>query len=278
MPTIQNLKKKLKVINSTKKMTQAMKTASSVKFSKLSSIYSDYSNYENQCRCMYKVCNSDLKSAFLPENSEAPHLYILISSNKGMCGSFNNELFSFFEKILTNQSETPVIICCGKKAKGYLNSKKIPFYKGFVFPDIPSYHDACELFGEIKELMKSEKVSDVKVIYPKYLNMINQSPECENLFVFREDTAETEEPLFIPDKQTVILGTCEKIIVSILYRKILETALGAQAATLITMRSAFDTACDYNTQLKTQINRMRQGQVTADVIEISSEYSMKEDE
>ena len=70
----------------------------------------------------------------------------------------------------------------------------------------------------------------------------------------------------------------KKIFVSILYKKVLEAALGAQAATLTTMRSAYDTACEYCVLLETQINRIRQGQVTADVIEISAEYSTKEDE
>ena len=81
--------------------------------------------------------------------------------------------------------------------------------------------------------------------------------------------------MFVPDRQTVILSTAERVLVSILYKKMLETALGAQAATLTTMRSAYDTACEYSAQLETQINRMRQSQVTADVIENSSDFSME---
>ena len=62
------------------------------------------------------------------------------------------------------------------------------------------------------------------------------------------------------------------------FEAVSETALGAQAATLTTMRSAYDTACEYSAQLEMQINHQRQSQVTADVIEISSEYTMKEEE
>ena len=56
-----------------------------------------------------------------------------------------------------------------------------------------------------------------------------------------------------------------------MYEVLLETALGAQAATLMTMRSAYDTATEYSDQLETQINRLRQSAVTADVIETSGE-------
>jgi F0F1-type ATP synthase gamma subunit len=75
----------------------------------------------------------------------------------------------------------------------------------------------------------------------------------------------------------VIKNTAEKIFLCVLYKRVLETALGAQAATLTAMRSAYDTACEYSTKLETEMNRKRQSQVTADVIEISSEFSMKGD-
>lgn len=278
MPTIQNLKKKLQVILSTRKLTQAMKTASTVKYSKLSSLYSDYEKYEEQCNRMYLSYRKDFNSVFSVKNPDAPVLYILFSSNKGMCGSFNTELISFFENILREQENKPVIICCGKKGKDYLDGKKISYSKSYIFSDVPSYSDACGLFADIKDMLENGKISAVKTVYPQYRNMMMQSPVCDDLFTFDEVAAECEEPLFVPDRQTVINRTAEKILVSILYKRILETALGAQAATLTTMRSAYDTACEYAAQLETEINRKRQSQVTADVLEISSDYSKKGEE
>lgn len=273
MPTIQNLKKKLQVILSTRKLTQAMKTASTVKYSKLSALYSDYEKYEEQCNRMYRNYRKDFNSVFSVKNPDAPILYIVMTSNKGMCGSFNTELISFFENIFRKQETEPVILCCGKKGKDYLDSKKIPYSKSYIFSDIPSYQDACGLFDNIRKLMENGKISSVKIIYSQYQNMMKQSPVCEDLFTLDKESAESEEPLFVPDKQTVINQTAEKILISILYKKILETALGAQAATLTTMRSAYDTACEYSAQLETEINRKRQSQVTADVLEVSADYS-----
>lgn len=278
MPTIQNLKKKLQVILSTRKITQAMKTASTVKYAKLSALYSDFAKYEEQCSSMYKTYRDDINSLFSPKNPDAPVLYIVLSSNKGMCGNFNTDLLLFFDNILRKQNVNPVVFCCGKKGVEYLDNKKIPYNEVFVFDDIPSFSVASELFEKTMQLIKNGAVSDVKIVYPKYINTMKQCPVCEDLLSFDSGTPKGEEPLFVPDKQTVMNSTAEKILVSILYKKILETALGAQAATLTTMRSAYDTACEYSTQLEMQINRKRQSQVTADVIEISSEYSMTEEE
>ncbi len=279
MATIQTLKKKLQVILSTRKITKAMKTASTVKYSKLSALYLDCEKYEEQCRRMYESFRNDINSVFSLKNPDAPVLYILLTSDKGMCGSFNTELTGFFGKILKEQDCTPKIIVCGKKGTDYLDIKKVAYYKSYLFSDVPSYSDAYELFDEVKKLIENGEISSVKIVYPKYLNMMMQKPVCEDLFSFDDGTkAEGEEPLFVPDRQTVIQCTAEKVLISILYKKILETALGAQAATLTTMRNAYDTACEYSAQLEIQINRKRQSQVTADVIEISSEYAMKEEE
>ena len=275
MPTVQNLKKKLQVILSTRKLTQAMKTASTVKYAKLSALYSDYEKYEAQCNRMYQTYRKDINSVFPIKNQDAPVLYILLSSNKGMCGSFNTELLSFFDNLISKKEKKPVILCYGKKGREYLDNKKIPYSEAFVLEDVPSYADGCELFERVKKLIEAGEISAVKIVYPRYRNMMKQSPVCVDLFSYDEGIAEGEGPLFVPDRQTVILSTAERVLVSILYKKMLETALGAQAATLTTMRSAYDTACEYSAQLETQINRMRQSQVTADVIENSSDFSME---
>ena len=115
------------------------------------------------------------------------------------------------------------------------------------------------------------------MVYPEYTNMIKQTPVCKDLFNYEETQSSTEVPLFVPDRDTVIKNIAEKIFMSVLYKRVLETALGAQAATLTAMRSAYDTACEYSSKLETEMSRKRQSQVTADVIEISSEFTMKGD-
>jgi F-type H+-transporting ATPase subunit gamma len=107
--------------------------------------------------------------------------------------------------------------------------------------------------------------------------MIKQVPVCKDLFAYEKGDTEVENPIFVPDRETFIKNTAEKIFMSVLYKRVLETALGSQAATLTAMRSAYDTACEYSAKLEIEMNRKRQSQVTADVIEISSEFSMKGD-
>ncbi|MBO4941532.1 MAG: F0F1 ATP synthase subunit gamma [Clostridia bacterium] len=273
MPTVQSLKKKLNTIHSTTKLTRAMKTASTVKFAKISGIYAEYEKYAGEYLNLYRNYRSEFNSVFPCTNPDAPCCFVVIASNRGMCGSFNTELFSFFSNI----EEKGIIISCGKKAAEYFERKGIETEKNFVFEDMPSQKQVKELFEYICTLMAEGKISSVKTVYPKYTNMIKQKPICRDLFTFDEGKTEAKELVFVPDRDTVIKNTAEKIFLSVLYKRVLETALGAQAATLTTMRSAYDTACEYSAKLETEMNRKRQSQVTADVIEISSEFSMKGD-
>ncbi len=250
-----------------------MKTASTVKYSKLSGIYGEYERYADGHLRLYESYRSEFDSVFRPSDPDAPCCYVVITSNKGMCGAFNTELLSFFSSIY----ERGTVISCGKKAAEYFEKKGIETEKGFVFDDIPSYEQVKELFSYLCLLMSEGKISSVKTVYPEYTNMIKQAPVCRELFSFDGEGEAGETPLFIPDRETVIKNTAEKIFLCILYKRVLETALGAQAATLTAMRSAYDTACEYSAKLETEMNRKRQSQVTADVLEISSEFTMKGD-
>ena len=97
MATVQSLKKKLQVIRSTRKLTQAMKTASTVKYSKLSTLYGNYEKYEQQCSRLYEAYRKDFNSVFHLSDTDAPVCYVVMAGNKGMCGAFNSELLLFFD-------------------------------------------------------------------------------------------------------------------------------------------------------------------------------------
>lgn len=273
MATVQNLKKKLQVIRSTGKLTQAMKTVSTVKYSKLCNLYSAYEKYVGSCTELYETYGKEFNESFSFVNPDAPVCYVLIGANKGMCGGFNTELLNFFASTIAKEKGDTVIIGCGKKAQAFLQSKELEAQSIFIFEDIPTYEKSSELFLTLRELIESGKISTVKTVYQSYVNMMIQKPVCKELFSFEKEGRETEGPLFVPDKATFIKNSADRIFISILHKRILESALGAQAATLITMRSAYDTACEYAAGLETEINRKRQSQVTADVLEISSEYS-----
>ncbi len=273
MPAIQVLKKKLRGIQSTQKISKAMKTISSIKISQLTSIYNNYNEYGNQCEKLYDEYKSDLLNALPPINEDAPVCYIVITSNKGLCGGFNSDLLKFANEEIKKINKDYILIACGKQSINYFNNKHIEYEKSFIFNDIPDYSEANTLLNYIIELRKSQKISSVRVVYQKYSNMMKQTPYVQELFCDDDIKQGENHTLLMPDKQMVIENVAPTVFQSIFYKLLLEVALGANASTLMTMRSAYDTATEYCMQLESEINRQRQSAVTADVLETASEFT-----
>ena len=278
MPTEQVLKKKLKGVTTTRKISKAMKTAATVKYSQLSAVHSGYSEYATQCRNLYENCRDDFLKVFRSDKANGPICYIIMASNKGMCGNFNADLFNYAENIISEEKSEKEIILCGEKTISYFKNKGYKSVREYVFNDVPKFSEAKSFYDDLRNLISEKEYSSVKIVYPQYVNMVRQYP-CEKELFNSENTKnnDTSDVLFIPDKETVIKESAEKIITSMLYGFILETAIGAQAATVMSMRSAYDTAVEYEGKLESEINRKRQSRVTADVIETFAEYFREEE-
>ena len=269
MLAIQGLKKQLRGIRSTRKLTKAMRTVSTVKFSRLNEIQNEYSKYGKLCRGVLEQYGSFFKDVFREVNPQAPSMVFVITSNKGLCGKFNAEILHFAEEKV-KAMDSVYLAACGRKAVQYFKGKEIPFEKGYALQDIPKYEKSNEILEDILALRQEGKVSQVYIIYPEYVNMMNQVPKMCSLFPENEGE-DSSNILFLPDQETVNEKVAKLVLRALFHQFILETALGAQAATLMTMRSAYDTATEYYEELEGEINRMRQSAVTADVIETSAE-------
>lgn len=146
------------------------------------------------------------------------------------------------------------------------------FEKEFSFNDVPSFADAERLLAYLSSLADGRQDYVVKLVYPEYVNTLTQKPASELIVLNPSGAAASDDGyIFIPggDKSAKVLQ--EKGVRSVVYGTILKAAIGAQAATLMTMRSAFDTAEEYSEAIEGEIRRLRQSEVTADVIETSSE-------
>ena len=278
MPTEQVLKKKLKGVVTTRKITKAMKTAATVKYSQLNAVYSGYSEYATQYRNLYDSFKNEFFQVFCSGAHDGPVCCVIMASNKGMCGTFNSELFNYAQNLLLSEKKETELILCGEKTISYFKDNGYNSVRDYAFNDVPQLSEAKEFYGDLCMLLKEKAYSCVKIIYPRYVNMVKQVPCVKELFNCGSNvqSVDTSDTLFVPDKETIIKISAEKIVTSMLYGFILETAIGAQAATVMNMRSAYDAAVEYEEQLESEINRKRQSRVTSDVIETFAEYFREE--
>ena len=276
MATLRELRKRLASISITKQLAGAMKTVSAAKYAKIETVLTRYKPYAEACRTLTEVYGGAM-SSFLPcVHPEAPTLYIVLSSNRGLCGGYNSELFRYVDEVLSSADKPYLLLACGKIAQGRYGDRAAETY---TLPDVPDFADCLPLFDRIRALYTGGEISAVTFLYEHFQNMLTQTPCARTVLPFDapSPTAESggvgdtpSDMLFYPDRETVLSSACLSLLHVSLYSVLLEAAAGAQAATLIAMRSANDNAAESIARLEIDISRKRQAEVTSSVIETAS--------
>lgn len=270
MASLRDLKKRLKGVQTTGQLAGAMKTVSTAKYARVSAVTTAYTPYAEACRAMFDTVGGN--TGALEKDSGAKPLYLLISGNRGLCGGYNSELESYFYSHIVSSEGEKLFAACGKTAIDYCREKGIALEAEFRISDVPSFTESKAVSDGMKDLFKRRDVSSVSFVCQNYINMLKQVPSVIHFL-----PAENGEGIgdggfiYIPDAATVRDALAESCLDVDMYSLLLRCATGAQAATMMAMRSAFDNANESAATLETAINRRRQAEVTARVIETASD-------
>lgn len=279
MPSLRELKKHRRSIAVTEQLAGAMRTVSAAKLSQVSAALEGYRPYADSCATMLSRFGGAVSEAMPCIAPEAPVCYVIFSSNRGLCGGYNITLLEYADSVLKSEERPYRLIVCGKAAASYLAERDltgcIDCDTSHILSDVPTADSCLELCDLLCGMYKSGEVSAVYLIYQSFVNMLTQEPTVRRLLplTVEEDVNSERERdvLFVPDRETVIAGFCTCLVNATFYSTALEAASGAQAATLMAMRSAYDNARETSAELDTEIGRKRQSEVTAGVLETASD-------
>ena len=174
MAGLQQLRKRLKSIRATGQLAEAMRTAATIKYSRVSKVREEFTPYAGGSADMlsllgrFGICRE--ADRISPKNC-----LVLFGSNRGLCGGFNAERFRFMDRALAAEDETPHIISCSRKASAYLREHSLA-YEEFILSDVPDYEETHALCEHLKKLYTTGAVNRVRLIYQSYRNMLSQEP------------------------------------------------------------------------------------------------------
>ena len=272
MASLQNLKKHLQSIRTTGQLAGAMKTVSAAKYSKISALQASYASYASAARELRERFGDAFQAALPCANPEAPDCFVILSSNRGLCGGYHAELFSYTAKLLREHDRPYVSVTCGKMAEHWFAAKKLAVSRAYPLPDVPAYGDVRELAEDLLTGYREGEIASVRLVYQHFQNMLTQTPGVDVLLPFGAAEAGdpvASDPLCLPDRDTVARAAGLTCYRSGIYAAVLEAVSGAQAATMMAMRAAYDNAEDSSALLESELSRRRQSEVTAGVIETS---------
>lgn len=264
MITQRDLKNKLKSVNITQKLSDAVKSISAAKYYRINSAYNDFLPYAQALNDLSRT----ITDPYAGRTSSGKKCFVVISSNRGLCGGYNTNLFNFFKTLIEGKNN-PLVIACGRRGIDVLSSNNIKIKKSFVFSDIPSYSES-KAFGEyLINLYASGEAGEIIMVYQKFKNILVQTPEFKTLLPLNFETGEEDEYTFYPGKEEVEKALFEKVIKNQVHFFLMEWARGVNAATMTAMRTSSDNAKKLKADLELTLNRKRQSSVTSGVTETS---------
>jgi F-type H+-transporting ATPase subunit gamma len=275
---LSDIKRRIKSVNSTEHITNAMKLVSTAKLRKAKATFEKTREYFHFItESIEEIFNSsaDIPEKYLPGNREIKTTcYIIISSCRGLCGGFNTNIIKAAEKEILADPEMPVIVAVGSRAKEYFEKRCYNIHSEYCAPpENISFLETKEISRPIIEMYDDGTVDEVVLIYTSFLSTMEQKVKTVTLLPFSiehsPDVIKTEKAVeYEPSVEEVFNYLVPKYVEVMIYGAIVESATCEHAARRIAMESATDNAREMLSDLSLYYNRARQASITREIVEI----------
>ena len=288
MPNLKELKNRIASVKSTKKITSAMKMVAASKLRRAqelaesSRVYADSLAFILSSLAGKTTNNSDLPEILTGRENPKTTLLVVNSSDRGLCGGFNSNLFRNAKNWIAQQQaqgKSVKLMTVGKKAASFYRRSELDVIAGF--DDLASNDRQLQVAEEVKnkivELFDNKEVDEVFILFNKFLSAISQEPSYQSLIPMAAEESTEEETQtsnavfeFEPDKNELLEYLVPRNFLTQIYRSILESSASEHAARMTSMDNATRNAGDMIDRLTLTYNRTRQAFITKELIEIIS--------
>ncbi|PPK78122.1 ATP synthase F1 subcomplex gamma subunit [Methylobacter tundripaludum] len=274
------IRTKIGSIKNTQKITRAMEMVAASKMRKTKDrmlATRPYSKKIGQIIKHLAQANPEYKHSFLVEREVKRVGIIVISSDRGLCGGLNSNLFrrTLTQIMQWDKANIEVDICTiGTKAFGFFGNLKANLV-GQVskLGDTPHQHDIVGIIKIMLDAYEQGRIDELHVVSNEFVNTMTQKPTIEKLLPVV--AGELEESLnghwdyiYEPDAKEVLDHLLTRYIESIVYQGLVENNACEQAARMVAMKSASDNAGNIISELQLVYNKARQAAITQEISEI----------
>ncbi|HET8799569.1 MAG TPA: F0F1 ATP synthase subunit gamma [Marinobacter sp.] len=275
------IRNQISSIKSTQKITSAMEMVAASKMRKAQERMQATRPYADKMRQVIghiAKANAQYKHPFMVDREVKRVGYIVVSTDRGLCGGLNSNLFKALVREMKAWNEKGVesdLCAIGQKGASFFRS-----YGGNVVAALTHLGDSPsseKLIGNVKVMLDSfseGKIDRLYVVSNQFVNTMTQSPKVEQLLPLPESEDEEIKNqwdyLYEPDARQILDGLLPRFIESQVYQGVVENLACEQAARMIAMKSATDNAGDIMDELQLAYNKARQAAITQEISEIVS--------
>ncbi len=295
MANLRDIRNRISSIENTQQITKAMKMVAAAKLRKAQQRIIATRPYAKKMREVVSrlISGADSDNPILRKPDEVDKiLMIVVGSDRGLCGGFNNNLFKLVEQnIASNYSEYHEngkldLITVGRKADGYFkkrNYKVVDTHIGF-FDDL-NYETTSSIMVEATEKFMEGYYDKVLVAFNEFKSVLSQNRLIDEVLPLETDQFEEEKSsnlneidyIYEPDGLTILNELLPVHLNMQLWRAVLESNASEQGARMAAMDNATENAKELKDELKLKYNQARQSAITTEISEIVSGAAALED-
>ena len=267
------IKRRIKSVESTRKITKAMNVVAT---SKLRKVRKELSNSEEYHLLSEEIVNNLVSS--LPDDYENPFfntssndldkLYIVITSDTGLCGGFNGNVANRLNEIIVHKNSSRVVVI-GNKGISYMKRYGFDSEKEYIdIPDVPTIKEVRVIYDDVVRMFKNGEVGEVNIVFTEFKSPIKQEVKVEKLFPLVIKSESSKQFLVEPSLEDVLNSSLDIYFKSKIRRAMLHSKVSEQSARMTAMDAATRNANDILQSLNLKYNRIRQGMITQEISEI----------
>jgi len=287
MNSPRDLRRRIRSISSTAQITKAMQMVAASKMRKAQQAAIAARPFVQMIYRIQREATSrmgEFNHPFLRVRPVKTRAVILVAADKGLCGALNTNVF----RLATGfDSDNTLFIAVGRKAAQFIARTRRKLVAEFSNPDNPRFADARAIASCARDLFIKGEVDQVQVIATRFENTLTQSPTCVEFLPVgaikglkvpgvrteEELAADTTESLFEPSPEAVLQYLLSHYLDIFIYQVVLNAKASELSARMVSMKNATDSAENLISDLTLEYNKLRQGNITRELLEIAGGQS-----
>jgi F-type H+-transporting ATPase subunit gamma len=287
MHSPRDLRRRIRSISSTAQITKAMQMVAASNMRKAQQAAIDLRPF---VQVLYRIQREattrmvEFKHPLLAVREVHKRAVILIAADKGLCGALNSNLFRLAAEF---DSQSTVFITAGRKAAQFVARTRRQLVAEFPYADTPKFAEARAIAAFARDLFLKNEVDEVWIVATRFINTLTQHPLClEFLPVGKikainvpgvrteeELAADITESLFEPSPEFVLSYLLSHYLDIYIYGVLLNAKASEQSARMVSMKNATESAEGLIKDLTLEYNKLRQGNITKELLEIAGGQS-----
>ena len=283
MANLKEVRNRIASVESTRKITSAMKLVSASKLRRFQSAILKVRPYSEKLNEVLQTLSSAVNTDSLvyAAKREPEHVVLVVlASNKGLCGGFNSAVIKKTESLIAEKYEQQLqkgnlqLITFGKRVTDYFSRK----YTVQSFDELTENPTAENIYPIAERLLNDfaeEKIDKIELVYNQFKNSANQILVAEQFLPIetlgtRDEDNFVTDYIFEPNQKSIIETMVPKILKLQFYKAILDSAASEHGARMTAMHKATDNATELLADLRLMYNKARQAAITNEIVEIVS--------